>query len=164
MRNFIPAKRKSNEPAIRNLLWAGRAIPEKNLETLNRVGERVAKRHPEFRLDLITNKSHNDVLEMIKNSYAMISIAYTDISPNFIIEGISFNKPFILTKETGLSELFPTGGIFVDPHKDEEIENAIESMLDSRVYNSHKEELKGANTVHLWRDLANEFLEIWRKV
>lgn len=153
VRNFIPEKGVSTPFSKKNFIWAGRLILEKNPEMLKKFG-----------IDMVTGESRDKVLERIKNSYVAVSLAYTDISPNFIIEAISFNKPFIMTRETGLSEMFPKGGIFVNPTDDKEVEMAIEAMLDDNTYNRYAEELKGITLKHSWKELAQEFMDIWNKL
>jgi glycosyltransferase involved in cell wall biosynthesis len=156
IRNFIPTRHKTGGSASphggRNFLWAGRLIPEKNPDMLKKLG-----------VEIVTGESHEKVLEKIKNSYTVVSLAFTDICPNFIIEAASFNKPFVMTRETGLSEIFPKGGIFVNPLDKRKIEEAMEAMLDQNTYNKHVEELKSLNLSHSWEEMAQEFINIWKR-
>ena len=69
-----------------------------------------------------------------------------------------------MTKETGLNEMFPNGGIFVNPLDDGEITNAIESMLDKNTYDRHTQDLRENNFTHSWFELAKDFIEIWGKI
>ncbi len=164
VRNFIPEKHIARHVGQKNFLWVGRIIPEKNILFLQKLADKISEKYPDFRLDIVTGKPHNEVLEIIKGSYAVVSATFTDICPNFIIEGISFNKPFIMTKETGLREIYPQGGIFVDPKDVQAWERSIETMLEDESYNSFIEELKGISPVHSWQDLAQEFIEIWKNL
>ncbi|KKT13900.1 MAG: Glycosyl transferase, group 1 [Parcubacteria group bacterium GW2011_GWD1_44_9] len=164
VRNYIPEKKDGEISTIKNFLWAGRVIPEKNLELLKMVGERVAKKYPEFRLDILTGKSHEQVLDRIKDCYAAISVAFADFCPNFIIEAVSFNKPFIISKETGLNEIYPEGGLFFDPHRPDELERSMEAALDYRIYNKLVEELKENAISHSWKNIAEEYLDIWKRI
>ncbi len=152
-RNFIPEKREGESPKTKNFLWAGRLIPEKNPEMLKKFG-----------IEIVTGESHEKVLERIRSSYATVSLALTDICPNFILEGFSFGKPFIMTRETGLDELIPRGGIFVDPSNETEIKEAMNTLRDERAYNKHAVELKNNNASHSWDELAKEFIEIWKRI
>jgi hypothetical protein len=164
VRNFIPERKTPERPKYKNFLWAGRAIPEKNLGLLKSIGERMAKKHSEFRIDIVTGESHKKVLDKIRECYAVISLAFSDICPNFIIEAVSYHKPFIMTRETGLNEIFPQGGVFIDPLDEKEIESAIEALLEDSAYNRYVEELKKFNRQHSWSDTAHEFLNIWKSL
>jgi len=144
VRNFIPESQVGAMSSGQNFLWAGRLIPEKNIEMLKRLG-----------IEIVTGESHEKVLERIKNCYAVVSLAFTDICPNFIIEGISYGKPFIMTKYTGLNELFPKSGIFVEPRNEEEVREAMRNLNKIQV-----EEIKS----HLWGEMAEEYLDIWKKI
>lgn len=153
VRNFIPNKSNGIVSNKRNFLWAGRLIPEKNIKMLKK-----------FNIDIVTGESHERVLERLKECYAVISVAFADFCPNFIIEAISFNKPFILSQETGLNELFPRGGLFVNPKNEDEVEKAIETVLDENNYNRFVEELNSITASHSWRELAKNFLDIWKRI
>lgn len=164
VRNFIPEKTSGNTPEIKNFLWAGRPIPEKNIAMLEKVAQKVTIKYPEFRLDVLSGKSHQEVLDSIKSAYACVSLAYSDICPNFILEGISYNKPFIMTKETGLNEIYPSGGLFVAPLSEDGVERAMEALMDKNEYNRLVEALKQADIRHSWQDIAEEYLEIWKHI
>lgn len=164
VRNFIPKNREVDMPSMKNFLWAGRVIPEKNIPALKRASERLSGKYPEFRLDVVTGESHSKVLERIKNSYAAVTLAFSDICPNFIIEAASFNKPFIATCETGLGEIYPKVGIFVNPVDEGEVERAMEALLDKDTYNEKANELKGLDLRHTWTEIAKEYIDIWSKI
>lgn len=153
IRNFIPEKKDRQIPLVKNFVWAGRLIPEKNPKMLQKFG-----------VDIITEKSHEEVLEKLKNSYVAVSLAFTDICPNFILEAVSFDKPFVMTRATGLNEIFPNGGIFVDSSDEREIKRAMEDMLDENTYNTYVAKLKENNLTHSWREMAREFVNIWKKL
>src|SRR3990167_1449347 len=84
--------------------------------------------------------------------------------PRFIIEAVSFNKPFIISKETGLNEIYPEGGLFFDPHRPDELERSMEAALDYRIYNKLVEELKENAISHSWKNIAEEYLDIWKRI
>ncbi len=163
VRNFMPERGETPIPEQKNFLWAGRIIPEKNISILKKAAEKVSPKHKDFSLEIVTNEPREKILEKIKESYCVVSPALTDICPNFILEGISFNKPFLMTRETGLSELFPKGGEFLDPKNEKAWEVAIERMLDYNVYREHKAEIARNPFKHSWQDVAGEFADIWKK-
>lgn len=163
IRNFIPKKKEFSAPQNRDFIWAGRVIPEKNLETLKKVATRVSAKYTNFKLKLVFDKGHDEVLEILRTSYAAVSAAFSDICPNFILEAVSFNKPFIMTKETGFPEIYPQGGIFVDPFDEDAWVRAFETMLDNGSYNTLLRELKTLSPRHSWKDLAEEYLGIWSR-
>lgn len=162
VRNFISEKKDSQIPKIKNFLWAGRVIPEKNLEMLKSAGRVLSDKYSDFRLDIVTGEPHEKVIERIKGAYVLVSTAFSDVCPNFILEGTYFNKPFIVTKETGLNELYPEGGIFFDPLNHEELERSMEAMLDYRIYNKSVEDLRANKIEHSWGDMASEYIDIWK--
>ncbi len=161
IQNFIPKKELGAGYVVKNFLWVGRDSMVKNLDTLKIVSERIKSKNTEFKLNLVTNLTHKQVLEKIKDCYAVILPSLSDASPNFILEAISFNKPFIVTKETGIGEICPKGGIFINPLDEDDLERAIISMLDSTEYNRFMNELSASSHVNRgWAEVAKDFLNI----
>lgn len=162
--NFYPEKEanlesenKLNEPVF---LFAGRKIKFKNLKLLEEVFEELVSDGTKVKLEIIDNLSQKELREKIKNSYALITVSVSDFAPNFIIEGLAENKPFILTKECGLMERLGELGIFIDPTDKNKIKEAILSLMNESDYNKRKEKISAFKFSHSWSEIADEFLTI----
>ena len=162
--NFYPKKaanlkseNKSNEP---NFLFAGRKIKFKNLKLLEEIFEELISEGVKAKLEIADNLSQKELQEKIKNSYALITVSVSDFAPNFIIEGLAENKPFILTKECGLAEKLGELGIFIDPMDRNNIKGAVLSLMNENNYNKYKEKISVFNLTHSWSEIAAEFLVI----
>lgn len=164
VRNFISEKNEGELSATKNFLWAGRIIPEKNLDLLKKLGRRLTANHPEVRFDIVTGESFEQVLGRARSCYVAVSLAFSDICPNFILEAVSYGKPFIMTRETGFHEIYPKGGIFIDPLDIREVEAAMETMIDNKHYDNFVAELKGSDPRHSWREMAEEYIDIWKNL
>jgi glycosyltransferase involved in cell wall biosynthesis len=162
--NYYGGKMQSEEPRKKNFLFAGRRIKFKNLEILEEIFEELKKEGRDVKLEIVNNLPHNELLEKIKNSYALITISISDFAPNFIIEGLSANKPFILTKECGLAEKFKDFGVFVDPFDKNDIKNKILYLAEKENYDLQKNKISNFHFTHSWREIADEFLEIYKKL
>lgn len=160
VRHPIPEKNISNGFLDKTFLWAGRINKVKNFEMIKNISEHIKTKCPEFKLEIVTNQSRDYVLEKIKKAYAVFLPSLSDTCPLFVIEAASMGKPFIVTKETGLRELYKTGGIFVDPKSEEDIINAIKDLLDENIYKEHLSELKSYNLVRTWSVVAREIMSI----
>src|SRR3989339_689926 len=114
--NFYPEKsvvaERINKANEFNFLFAGRKIKFKNLKLLEEVFENLKSAGIKVRLDVVDNLTYEELQEKIKNSYAVITTSVSDFAPNFIVESLSYNKPFILTKECGLVKKLVGLGIF----------------------------------------------------
>jgi len=162
--NFYPEKNvfaeKINKANEFNFLFAGRKIKFKNLKLLEEVFENLKSAGIKARLDVVDNLTYEELQEKIKNSYAVITTSVSDFAPNFIIEGLSANKPFILTKECGLAEKLEGLGIFINPIDKDNIKKAVLSLLDKTNYDRYKEKIATFNFTHSWKEIAQEFLAI----
>lgn len=162
--NFYPTKIGGTEYKEKNFLFAGRRIKFKNLELFEEVFEELKTERSGAKLEIVDNLSQKELQEKIKNSYALITVSISDFAPNFIIEGISANKPFILTKECGLTDKLNGLGIFVDPFDKNDIKKAVLSLVDENNYNKYKEKIAAFNFTHSWEEIADEFLNIYKKL
>jgi len=100
----------------------------------------------------------------MKGAYAVILVSLGDISPNMILDAIKLNRPFICTKEVGIYERIREAGTFVDPLNEKEIEEAISYLLTEDGYKKAKEKVKNFNFVHTWDQIAEEFIEVYKKI
>jgi glycosyltransferase involved in cell wall biosynthesis len=162
--NFYGGKLPSNEPKEKNFVWAGRDLKLKNLDILRQSFELAQKEKKEIKLEISEKISHEELMEKLKNCYAVILSSLSDISPNFILETIMFNKPFILTKETGLYEKLKDVGTFVDPLDKEDIKNKTLFLAKDKNYNEYKNRVANFNFTHSWQEIAGEFLGIYKNL
>ncbi|MDB5266905.1 MAG: glucosyltransferase [Parcubacteria group bacterium] len=160
VKNFIPPRREGAEPNEKNFLWAGRKITLKNLDLLGRAMEKVRTKYPDVKLEIVTKLSREALEAKMRACYAVVLPSLSDVCPNVILEGASFGKPFIMTTHTGIHEICPDGGIFVDPLSQREMEEAIEKMLDPEAYAEFKRKLSNMEIHRAWSDLAHEYLSI----
>ncbi len=131
---------------------------------LEKVFKELKSEESGAKLEIVDNLSQEELQEKIKNSHALIMVSISDFAPNFIIEGISANKPFILTQECGLTGKLNGLGVFVDPFDKNSVKKAILSLIDDNNYNKYKEKITAFNFTHSWEEIADEFLDIYRKL
>lgn len=162
--NFYPVKSGGAEARKKNFLFAGRKIKFKNLELLEEVFEELKKEGSAAKLEIIDNLSREELQEKIKNSYALIIASISDFVPNFIIEGLSANKPFILTKECGLTDKLASLGVFIAPFDKQDIKRAVLLLMNNDDYNKYKQKIAGFNFTHSWQEIADEILDIYKKL
>ena len=89
---------------------------------------------------------------------------YSDFAPNFIIEGVGANKPFILTENCGLTKRLNGLGVFIDTSGADNIKKAVLNLLDDDVYKNYKKRLADFNFTHSWQEIAQEFLVIYKSL
>ncbi len=158
--NFIPLKIASDVTNSSIFIWAGRDIPLKNVSILIDAVKEINKTNTDLKLEVITNQPRETVMEKIKKSRAAVLPSLSEMSPNFLIEAITLGKPFICTKESGLSELYREGGIYIDPHNQKELEEAIIEMMDDNKYQEFVNILNNTDKTHTWDTIAKEYLNI----
>lgn len=141
---------------VRKLKW-------KNTDLLKRVFQNKRVSNSGAVLDM-ENMERGSFLNKILNSYAVILVSFGDISPHMIIDAMSLNKPFIITKENGLMDRIAPVAIIVDPQNEEDIADKVLWLLNEDNYKSQVEKIKNFSFVRTWEDIANEYLEIFNTI
>ena len=166
--NFYPEKtenfEKENKTNKSVFLFAGRNIKFKNLKLLEEVFEEIVSEGANAELEIVDNLSQGELREKIKNSYALVAVSISDFAPNFIIEGLASNKPFILTKDCGLTEKLGGMGFFVDAVDKNGVKKAILSLMDVNNYNRCKEKISAFSFSHSWNEISVEFLDVYKSL
>jgi len=159
--NFFPSKIASSEPKKNIFLYAGRSIKLKNIEVLKEIFKELPK---DIILETVDSLSHEVLIERMKDVYAVILPSFTDVTPNFIIDAISLNKPFILTKECGYYNRFKDLGLFVDPFDREDIKNKIILMTNRETYLKYRKKIENFTYTHSWSDIVKKYIDIYKKI
>jgi glycosyltransferase involved in cell wall biosynthesis len=146
-------------PTEKNFLHYGRRIALKNSSALQDAFSRVRSTHPAITLEEGT-LSRGELLDRIKRCYAVVLPSISDVTPNLILEGMRFGKPFLLTKYSGYAEQFANCGVIVDPLDTSSIAKGIERLLDPEEYRRMCEHIKARKDVHSYDDIAREFLAL----
>lgn len=142
---------------------AARSIKIKNGEVLSRAFKEAVR----FDKDIVLDTSvvpYNKFMEKLANSYAVILPSIGEISPNMILDAISVNKPFILTRECGLYERLKNIALFCDPLDKDDIRDKIIAMADKNTYERLKKEIEAFSFIHTWGDISREFLTVYKKI
>ncbi len=162
--NFYGEKINSFEPKEKNFIWAGRPLKLKNINLLKDIFQELEKERPDIKLEIAEKLSHEELMERIKNCYAVILPSISDISPNFILDAIRADKPFILTKETGLYARLKDIGIFIDFSNKDDIKEKILFLARDDNYAKYKKRIENFHFVHSWKQIADEYLAIYKNL
>lgn len=138
-----------------------RELKWKNIPRLQEAFERVRKKGLPVQLQWETG-SRGRFLQDIQNSYAVILASLGDVSPNTILEAISFGKPFILTCETGLYEKLKDIGVWVNPEDVTDIAAKIEWLADEKNYIEQCRKVAAFSFTHSYEEIADELITIYR--
>ena len=156
--NYYGPKISSVEPDAKNFIAATRKLKWKNLGMLEKVFIQIPAS-----LDMET-VPHDKFLEKLSKSYAVIIASLGDISPNTILDAIRCNKPFILTKENGLSPRIKDISIFVDPLSEEDIKEKVSWLLNPANYEAQKGKIEAFSFTHSWEGIAKEYLAVYDSI
>lgn len=152
----------------RKFLASTRILKWKNVELLKDAfhdAKAEIKRRGLPDIDLDTSKAmYSNFIERMRNSYAVILVSLGDISPNMIFDAIQTGTPFILTKETGITNRVKDAALFVNPLDKQDIIDNIVWLSDPANRSVQAEKVRKVTFTHLWEEIAEEIMEIWKKV
>jgi len=161
--NYYGPKILSKNSKVKNFVASTRKTKWKNRETLQKVfaqGE-VVKSGVILDTDVIP---HDEFLDRLSASYAVIVASLGDISPNTILDAIRSNKPFVLTRENGLYNRIKDIGLFVDPQDPEDIKNKVLWLAKRENYEGQRQKIEGFTFTHTWEEIADEIINIWKTI
>jgi len=107
---------------------------------------------------------HEEFMQKIAHCYATILVSLGDISPNMILDSIRYNKPFILTTENGLMDRIKDIAVVADPKNEDDIRDKVLWLCEKNNYDSQVKKVKDFNFTHTWKEIADEIINIWRKI
>jgi len=156
--NSFPGVTLHPEYAKKNFLWAGRNITLKNLPRLKEAMKKAQEKDSSLELTIITALPQKELFARIQECYAVINPSLSEMNPNIVLEGVRFGKPFICTKETGVTEVLDGAGLFVDPEDVAAIEKAILELTKADTYRQYQAHIAKMNITHTYADIAKEIL------
>lgn len=160
--NYYGPKEPSFPSAEKNFITGGRSLKLKNFHRLVEAFEKAKTKEFSLIYD-DTTKPFEKFMDKVAHCYAVILVSLGDISPNLILDAIRHNKPFILTRETGLYDKLRDIGLFVDPEDTNDIAEKIVFLSDQKNYEKQVEKIKMFNFTHVWQEIAVEFVVLSQK-
>jgi glycosyltransferase involved in cell wall biosynthesis len=162
--NYISGPGEMIEPENRSFIGGVRSLTWKNLDTLSNafdIARNIVKEKGLPPIDLDLGKCvYDSFVEKIHRSYAVILVSIGDISPNMIFDAIRAGTPFIVTKETGITERIKDVAIFVDPENQADITEKIIWLADPVNRKAQVDKLRKFSFTHSWEDIAAEIIQI----
>lgn len=161
--NYYGDKEKSFEPLSKNFIAGARPLKWKNLDRVREAFESdlVKKAGVIFEEN---GERFEKFMNRISHCYAVILASLGDISPNMILDAIRYNKPFVLTRETGLYDKLKDVAIFVDPENTNDIKEKILFLADENNYRAQAAKIKSFSFTHSWQEICDELLKIYKNL
>ncbi len=136
----------------------------KNADTLQKAFAKAQEVMPDIELDLRYDISRDVLLERLRTCYAVVLVSLGDVSPNFILEALSYGKPVIFTNENGLRDRVGDVVMYVNPLDVDAIASAIIALCDDETYRSYQKKSKVFLFEHSYAEIAQEFLRLAESV
>jgi len=159
--NAVEPQLPAQKPTTKNYLWHVRPNAIKNAAHVHAAFSKAKEKHSDITLEEGTMPK-NELLERMKNCYAVILPSLTEISPNYILDALRFHKPFIMDKYSGLASWLGQYGILVDPLDEDDIAGAISLLADDRGYEEAQEKAAVFSYVRTYEDVVREYLPLIR--
>lgn len=147
----------------KKFLWAGREIFLKNLNLLKTSFMQAQKQKSDLKLELVSGLPQAALFDKIKEVDALVVPSLSEISPNLILEGLSWGKPFILTKENGLAQRFVPCGLLIDPLSESDLTAAILRLAQPEVYETCCLAISNLNFTQTYLDIGREFINLLKQ-
>jgi glycosyltransferase involved in cell wall biosynthesis len=157
--NAVTGRIESLPPAKKYFLAYGRDIKLRNRWKLREAFARAKEEVSEIELEEGQVPQHV-LYERIRTGYCLLLPSVSDISPNYILDGLRAGKPFIMTKYSEYAETYKDFGLFVDPLDANDIAQKIIQMSDNRVYEEFVKRIAAAPLSRTYTELADDFVAL----
>lgn len=157
--NYFGEKMLSFPASRKIFLSPSRPLKLKNKNLLRKAFQGLKVVNSGAKLDESLS-SHEILLERLQNCYAVIVPSISEVSPNFVLDALSYNKPVILTKECGLYEKLEDICLFIDPLSVDDLSEKIVFLTNMGNYEEYKGRISKFTFTHSWAEITDEFLNL----
>lgn len=159
--NAITEKMRSEPHAKKNFLMYGRDVKLRNKQKVRDAFAKAKQRCPDIELEEGQVPQHV-LFERIRGGYCLLLPSISDISPNYILDGLRAGKPFIMTKYSEYAETYKDLGLFVDPQDENDIVEKIVRMADEREHAKLSRKIEALSLDRTYAELADDFVALAR--
>lgn len=161
--NYYGKKEESSEPVAKNFVAGTRPLKWKNAERLREAFSLAKEENGDLEPEE-KNCVFEEFMRKIAHCYAVILVSLGDISPNMILDAVRYNKPFILTRETGLYDRLKGVGLFVDPEDANDIKEKILFLANDENYRMAVAKVSAFTFTHSWEEICSELTNIYKNL
>lgn len=181
-------KQKSVWVGVPTLLFASRLVGYKNLPFIFRSLAQLSKDQKNFRfvvygdgpereylsmlikelnlgefVSLKGSVSQEEVQKATRDAYLVLAPALTEFHPNYLLEGISRGKPFLITRGHALPFAVPELFLF-DPENHEEFEKKLQFLFTPEGYAVAENEVSKLSFSYSWEENIKATSELVKTV
>lgn len=157
--NAITGMLEPSDARKKNFLIYGRDIKLRNRAKLREAFALAKEKAPDIELEEGQVPQHV-LFERIRAGYCLILPSISDISPNFILDGLRAGKPFVMTKYSEYAETYKDLGLFVDPLDIRDMADKIVQMADDKTYAGFVNKIRETQFARTYAELADDFVAL----
>jgi glycosyltransferase involved in cell wall biosynthesis len=182
--NPIPSVTAEPKGVEQTIVFASRLVAYKNLDFVLNSLKTVFADYPELKLVVMGDGpersnledlakallidsqvefrgvvAQSEVLEKTSTCLFALAPALTEFNPNYVLQCMSFGKPFIISSENGLPFKVPEELVF-DPKNAKELESRVRNLLTKDGYEKAQQMIKSITFIKSWEDNLKENTEI----
>lgn len=161
--NAITGMIESVQPEKKNFLLYGRDLKLRNRTKLREAFAIAKEKMPDIELEEGQVPQHV-LFERIRKGYCLLLPSVSDISPNYILDGLRAGKPFIMTKYSDYSTTYSDLGLFVDPLNVQDIADKILKMANDTTYQDFAQKIQHTSFTRTYSELAKDFAELGQRI
>jgi len=143
-----------------NVLWIGRDIPLKNVETLESAVDSLKEEFKEMTLKTYPNVAHEELPQVLSDARVLVIPSVSEVSPNIVFKAFAYGVPVILTNDCGLHHVLDGVVTWIDSRSVSSIETALRNHFDEEVYLHLVEKVRDFNIQRTYTDVAMSFINV----
>lgn len=158
--NRFDAKLSDEPAAQKNFIFATRNLKYKNIERFKTAFAIAASENPDITLEMYHDLPHAELMERIKNCWAVVMPSLGEISPHVILDALRCNRPFLLSRESGFAAELKNIGVLADPLSVNDLRDKILWLAREENWRTTHAQVVGFSKQHSWAEIADEILAL----
>lgn len=171
-------------PVGEKIIFASRLVAYKNLEMVFAALAEVLPKHPQVVFNVMGDGperaaleklarqlglenqiifkgtvSQAEVIEATRDCLFALAPALTEFNPNYVLQALSYGKPFLISRENGLPFITPEPFLF-NPRDKEELARKLEDLLSPGGYEESLSLVKSIDFAMSWEEVIKRNCEI----
>lgn len=143
-----------NKEKTIDVVWIGRDIPLKNVDTLDRAVNFIQEKQT-LNYRKFSEISHDRVIDILATARVLVIPSVSEVSPNLALEACALGVPVLLTNDCGFKELFPEHFIWIEATDPNNIAHNIEGVLNGSIKATKNTPFTRTHT-----EVASEYLKL----
>ena len=154
----IPLQKPERDAKSQTVLWIGRDITLKNVDTLREAFAVVQATYPEAHLELLANVPQDEAYAKLARARVLVLSSLSEVSPNLVAEALALGVPVIAPEDCGLRTVFGNVVLWTNTTSKTALADNLSHMMNVTEYEDQVALVRSYMNTRTYDDIAHEMI------